>query len=78
MSRPRKKGAQRVAERRRENLDIFIGVLGFFALLLLGSTVLAELKGEASLARALTLAIFVALICVTLRMRRSLQRQAGD
>ena len=78
MSRPRKKGAQRVAERRRESLDIFIGVLGFFTVLLLVSTVRAELRGEPSVARALTLAVFVILVYLTVRMRRTLLRQSGD
>jgi hypothetical protein len=78
VSRPRKKGAQRVAERRRESLDIFIGVLGFFTVLLLVSTVLAEVKGQPSVARALTLAVFVALVYACVRMRRTLLRQSGD
>jgi threonine/homoserine/homoserine lactone efflux protein len=81
VSRPRTRGpqrvAQRAAERRRENLDIFLGVLGFFTALLLIATVSAELKGEPSLGRAVVLAIFVGLIYLTWRIRRELQRRAA-
>jgi hypothetical protein len=59
-------------ERRRETVDIVLGVLGFFTLLLLVSTVLAEVRGDDSLARAVTLAVFVALLYALLRMRRAL------
>ena len=73
MSRPRpRSGPERVVERRRETVDIVLGVLGFFTLLLLVSTVLAEVRGDDSLARALTLAIFLVLLYVLLRMRRAL------
>ena len=54
---------------------MFLGVLGFFGAVILVSTVLAEVRGEPSLARALTLAVFVVLILLTLKVRRSLQRQ---
>jgi len=66
------KGPERVVERRRETVDIVLGVLGFFLLMLLGSTVLAELRGDDSLARAVTLGIFVLLFYVLLRIRRAL------
>jgi len=73
VSRPRPvKGPERVVERRRETVDIVLGVLGFFLLMLLGSTVLAELRGDDSLARAVTLGIFVLLFYVLLRIRRAL------
>jgi hypothetical protein len=75
--RPRLTGAARVAERRRENLDMFLGVLGFFTALIFVSTAVAEIRGEASLAKALTLGIFVVLMYVTLRLRRTLHRRAS-
>jgi hypothetical protein len=75
--RPRLTGAARVAERRRENLDMFLGVLGFFTVLIFVSTAVAELRGEASLAKAVTLGIFVVLMYVTLRLRRTLHRPPG-
>ena len=65
-------GPERVVERRRETVDVVIGVLGFFTVLLLGSTVVAELRGDDSLARALALAVFVVLLYVLLRIRRAL------
>jgi hypothetical protein len=61
-----------VVERRRETVDIVLGLLGFFTVLLLGSTVLAEIRGDDSLARALSLAVFVVLIYVLQRVRRAL------
>ena len=76
MSRPRvARGPERVVERRRETVDIVIGVLGFFLVMLLVSTVLAEVRGENSLARALALAVLVGLFYALLRMRRALVAQ---
>ena len=76
MSRPRvRSGPERVVERRRETVDIVIGVLGFFVVLILVSTVLAELRGDDSLPRALTLAVLLGLFYLLLRMRRTLVAQ---
>jgi hypothetical protein len=75
--RPRLTGAARVAERRRENLDMFLGLLGFFTALIFVSTVVGELRGEPSLAPAVTLAVFVVLVAVTLKIRRGLQQQVA-
>lgn len=75
MSRgPRLTGAARAAERRRENLDMVLGVLGFFTVLLFLSTAIAEIRGEPALGRALALAVMVSLVLVTLRFRRSMTR----
>jgi Flp pilus assembly protein TadB len=76
VSRSRLTGPRRVAERRRENLDILLGFLGFFTIALLVATVSAELHGHPSVAQALALAVLVGLIFVVLRMRRELDRQA--
>jgi hypothetical protein len=73
--RPRLTGAARVAERRRENLDMLLGLLGFFTALIFISTVAGELRGEPSLALAVTLAVMVVLIFLTLKIRRGLQQQ---
>jgi hypothetical protein len=62
-------------ERRRESVDLVLGVLGFFIGLLLISTVAAEVRGDDSLARALTLAILVVLFYVLLRIRHALVLQ---
>ena len=72
--RPRLTGAARAAERRRENLDIVLGVLGFFTALLFLATVLSELRGDQALGRAAVLAVMVGLVMLTLRFRRSLVR----
>lgn len=75
-SRPRpRSGPERAVERRRENIEIFLGVLGFFTFLLLVATTLAELRGEPSLARAVALAVFVGLFYAVLRIRRALVQQ---
>jgi hypothetical protein len=50
-------------------------VLGFFTVLLLVSTAWSELHGDPSLGRALTLAVFVALVALTLRARRTLAQR---
>jgi predicted branched-subunit amino acid permease len=68
-------GAARLVERRRENVEILMGVLGFFIGLLLIVTVVAEVKGDDTLARALVLALLVGLFYVLVRIRRVLQRQ---
>ena len=79
MSRRRLTGAARVVERRRENVEILMGVLGFFTTMLLVSTIVAELRGEPSLGQALVLAILVGLFYVLVRIRRALvQQQAAD
>ena len=61
---------ERLRRRRRENLDIFLGVLGFFTALIFVSTAVAEVQGEPSLTRALVLAILVGLVMTTLYVRR--------
>jgi threonine/homoserine/homoserine lactone efflux protein len=68
-------GPQRVLQRRRENLDILLGVVGFFTAVVLVSTVVAEVRGEPSLLRALLLAVLLALCWLTWRMRQDLQRR---
>jgi len=61
---------ERQRRRRRENLDIFLGVLGFFTALVFLSTAVAEVQGEPSLTRALVLAVLVSLVLTTLYVRR--------
>jgi hypothetical protein len=70
--RRRLTGAAREAERRRETVDILLGVLGFFTALVLLSTVAAEVRGDDALARALVLAVLVVLVVIVVRMRRVL------
>ena len=70
--RRRLTGAARAAERRVESLDIFLGVLGFFTALVLLSTVVAEVRGDDALVRALVLAVLVVLVVIVVRMRRVL------
>ena len=78
MSRgPRLTGAARAAERRRENLDMLLGVLGFFTALVFVATVIAEVRGEPALAPAVALAVMVSLVLVTLRIRRSIAAPRG-
>jgi hypothetical protein len=72
---PRLTGAARAAERRRENLDIFLGVLGFFTAVMFVATAIAEIRGEPALLRALALAVMVSLVLVTLRIRKSMPRR---
>lgn len=76
MSRSRLTGPQRVAERRRENVDMLLGALGFVTLMVLVATVSAELHGHPSVFRSLVLAVLVGLVFVVLRIRRVLDRQA--
>jgi apolipoprotein N-acyltransferase len=71
---PRLTGAARAAERRRENLDIVLGILGFFTAVMFVATAVAEVRGEPALGRALLLAVMVALVLVAVRARRSLAR----
>ena len=71
--RPRLTGAARAAERRRENLDMFIGILVFFTVMIFISTAVAEIRGEPALGRAFALAVFVVLVMLTLKVRRSIQ-----
>ena len=66
----------RVVERRRETVDVVLGVLGFFTVMLLASTVLAEVRGDDSLARALALAVFVVLLYVLVRISPGAGRAA--
>jgi hypothetical protein len=70
-SRPRPlTPAERVRQRRRENLDILLGALGFFTAMVFLSTAVAEIKGEPSGLRAALLAILAVLFWLTLRIRR--------
>jgi uncharacterized membrane protein YadS len=62
-------------ERRRENVEILMGVLGFFIAMLAIATAAAEIKGDESLARPLVLAILVGLFYGLVRIRRSLRGQ---
>jgi hypothetical protein len=62
--------AQRQRRRRRENLDIFLGILGFFTAMVFLSTAVAEVRGEPSLTRALVLAVLVGLVMTTWYVRR--------
>jgi uncharacterized membrane protein YGL010W len=78
VSRRRLTGAARLLERRRENVEILMGVLGFFIALLLIATIVAEIKGDDSLARALVLAVLVGLFYVLVRIRRALQQQLTE
>ena len=75
MSRRRLTGAARVVERRRENVEILMGALGFVIGVLVVSTGVAEIKGDDALARALVLAVLAGLFYVLVRIRRSLQQQ---
>jgi hypothetical protein len=75
VTRRRLTGAARVLERRRENVEIVMGVLGFFIVIILFATIVAEVKGKESLGPALSLAVLVGLFYVLVRMRRSLQQR---
>ncbi len=75
MSRRRLTGAARLVERRRENVEILMGVLGFFIAMLVVATVAAEVKGDDTLARALVLAVLVGLFYCLVRIRRVLSYQ---
>jgi len=56
---------------------MFIGVLGFFTVLIFVATVRAELRGDPSVVQALALAVMVALVGFTWRMRRQLAAPAA-
>jgi hypothetical protein len=56
---------------------MFIGVLGFFTLLIFVATVRAELRGDPSVVQALALAVMVGLVAFTWRMRRQLVAPAA-
>jgi uncharacterized membrane protein YGL010W len=75
VTRRRLTGAARLLERRRENVEILMGALGFFIVMLLGATVIAEVKGDNAVARALTLAVLVGLFYCLVRIRRVLQQR---
>jgi hypothetical protein len=62
--------AERARQRRRENLDILLGALGFFTAVVFLVTAIGEIKGQSSGLRALLLAVLVVLFWVTLRLRR--------
>ena len=75
MSRRRLTGAARRVERRRENVEILMGLLGFFIAMLAIATAAAEIKGDDGLGRPLVLALLVGLFYVLVRIRRTLQQQ---
>jgi hypothetical protein len=75
VKRRRLTGAARLVERRRENVEILMGVLGFFIAMLVIATAVAEIKGDDSVARALVLAVLVGLFYVLVRIRRTLEQQ---
>jgi hypothetical protein len=75
VTRRRLTGAARVLERRRENVEIVMGALGFFIAVILFGTIRAELRGEESLARSIVLAILCGLFYALIRIRRVLQRR---
>ena len=52
---------------------MFIGILVFFTVMVFISTAAAEIRGEPALGRAFALAVFVVLVMLTLRVRRSIQ-----
>ena len=55
-----------------------MGVLGFFTFMVAVATLVAELRGEPSLGRALVLAILVGLFYLLVRIRRVLQQQLAQ
>jgi hypothetical protein len=75
VTRRRLTGAARVLERRRENVEILMGALGFFILVILFGTVHAELNGETSVARSVVLIILLGLFYALIRLRRILQHR---
>jgi hypothetical protein len=62
--------AERTRQRRRENLDMLLGALGFFIAVVFLFTAIGEIKGESSVLRALVLAVLVVLFWATVRLRR--------
>jgi hypothetical protein len=75
VTRRRLTGAARLVERRRENVEILMGVLGFFIALLLVATMVAEIKGDDTLGRPLVLALLVGLFYCLVRIRRVLSQR---
>jgi hypothetical protein len=68
--RPPRTPAERTRQRRRENLDMLLGALGFVTAVVFLFTAIDEIKGESSVLRALVLAVLVVLFWATLRLRR--------
>jgi hypothetical protein len=62
--------AEHARQRRRDNLDILLGALGFFTAVVFLLTAIGEIRGESSVLRALLLAVLVLLFWATLRLRR--------
>jgi hypothetical protein len=62
--------AERARQRRRENLDMLLGALGFFTAVVFLLTAIGEIRGESSVLRPLLLAVLVVLFWVLLRVRR--------
>ncbi len=63
-------GGTRSKRVRRENLEIGLGFLGFFTLVSLIATVVAELSGKAAISEALVSAVFVSLTYLVYRKWR--------
>lgn len=59
----------RKAERKAENIDILIGLLGFFAVVLVVVTITAQLSGEPAVGWALLLLLLVLIIWVLFKKR---------
>ncbi|WP_051442038.1 hypothetical protein [Arthrobacter sp. H14] len=59
----------RKAERKAENIDILIGLLGFFAAVLVVVTIIAQLSGEPAVGWALLLLLLVLIIWLLVKKR---------
>lgn len=69
-------GSSRRAARRAENLDILLGLLGFFAAVLVIATVASEINGRSAVGLALVLLADVVAMWWLIRRRRAVQRAA--
>jgi hypothetical protein len=57
---------------RAQRLDMVIGIVGFFTVMAFIQTVVHEVRGDNAVGSALLLAVLVALLWYTIRVRRSL------
>ena len=62
----------RRTRRRAQNLEMLIGGLGFFAAAVFVATVVAEVRGEPALGRAMLLLVLVVALGLAIRARRRL------